>query len=490
MKNLLILCFVVFSPMFLVAQLGAKYDPSVQTTGTLQYFKPKGDLFVGDCIPFFHKDTYYFYWLLDSAHHQSLNGLGGHQWVVSTSKDLKSWEHHPIVLGIDEDWEKSICTGSVVYYKGVFYAFYATRLINAEGKVNEQLSYAISTDGINFRKEQPNPFYTSAPGYSKRDFRDPKVIVDEKTGEFHLFVSSWQENAAMRHAGGCLVHLSSKDLKTWKVLDPILTGQSSVPECPDYFFWKGWYYLLYSDNGNTFYVKSRQPYGPWEEPASQALDEDWNNVVKTAGFVKDRRIAAGWIPSRKNNKDHEHEIFGGHAIFREVLQLPDGTLATKFPEEMVPTTEGPVAFQIKPALHAQSVAKDAVRILAPNGTGGAMIEGIPDRCRITLEITPGSNLEEYGLQLRSDEKADIGYRLNFEPNSGLVSLGNTSIKSVTGLHKPIKVDIVLYDDIIDVCVDGKRCIVNRTPEYRGKQLWLYGKHGKVEFKSVIIKSIR
>ena len=200
---------LIFIHISVQAQLGVRYDPSVQQTTNLQYFKPKGDLFVGDCIPFAHNGTYYYYWLLDSAHHKSLNGLGGHQWALSTSTDLKNWKQYPVVLGIDEEWEKSICTGSVVFYKNIFYAFYATRLINSEGKVNEQLSYATSKDGIHFEKQKPNPFYTSAPGYSKRDFRDPKVVVDEKTGEFHLFVSSWQEGpvlAACRRMPWCTLY--------------------------------------------------------------------------------------------------------------------------------------------------------------------------------------------------------------------------------------------------------------------------------------------
>ena len=310
------------------AQLGVRYDPSVQATTNLQYFKPKGDLFVGDAIPFSRNGVYYYYWLLDSAHHKSLNGLGGHQWALSMSADLKNWKQYPVVLGIDEEWEKSICTGSVVFYKGKYYAFYATRLLN-DGKVNEQLSYAVSADGIHFEKQKPNPFYTSAPGYSQRNFRDPKVFVDPN-GVFHLLVSSELQEPVLRHAAGCLVHLSSKDLKNWTVHEPVLTGQSSVPECPDYFFWKGWYYLVYSDNSNTYYVKSRNPLGPWEEPRYQALNEDWANVVKTALFKGERRIAAAWIPNRQGNQDNNHEIFGGNAIFREVTQEPDGTLDTDF----------------------------------------------------------------------------------------------------------------------------------------------------------------
>jgi len=239
------------------AQLNVNYDPEIQPKDAIQYFTPKGEnLFVGDCIPYFHDGTYYLYWLVDHGHHSALNGLGGHQWTVSTSIDLKHWTHYPISIGIDEDWEKSICTGSVEYYGDKFYAFYATRLIDSLGNVNEQLSYATSSDAIQFNKEKPNPFYTSAPGYNKRDFRDPKVIVD-KSGVFHLFVSSSSElNSSIDENRGCLVHLSSSDLKSWKVNEPILTGQRHVPECPDYFYWNKWYYLVFPSRK---YVLSHVP---------------------------------------------------------------------------------------------------------------------------------------------------------------------------------------------------------------------------------------
>jgi hypothetical protein len=99
MKKLLIIAFIAVS-FSANAQLGVKYDPTVQSTSSMQYFKPKGDLFVGDCIPFSHNGTYYYYWLLDSAHHKSLNGLGGHQWALSTSSDLKHWKQFPLALKI------------------------------------------------------------------------------------------------------------------------------------------------------------------------------------------------------------------------------------------------------------------------------------------------------------------------------------------------------------------------------------------------------
>lgn len=485
MRKISCLFFVIIFCQFAHAQLSVQYAAGLQPTTNLQYFKPVGNnLFVGDCIPFAHNGAYYLYWLLDSAHHSALHGLGGHQWALSISNDLVHWKNYPIAIGIDEEWEKSICTGSVVYANNKFYAFYATRLL-LDGKVNEQLSYAISNDGIHFKKQQPNPFYTFAPGYSKRNFRDPKVIVDAQN-MFHLFVSSSQDSSVIAGNKGCLVHLSSTDLIHWKVNEPILTGQPSVPECPDYFYWKGWYYLVYSDNSNTYYLKSKGAYGPWAEPKFQALNEDWTNVVKTAAFRNDRRIAAAWVPSRLDNKDDNREVFGGNLIFREIFQLADGTLGSKFATELLPAT----GKQIHPVLLHDSSVKVTdnknFTLSATNGICAAHVENIPLNIRLTATIEVLGDNEEYGLYLRSDTKADSGYKLSFSAINSKVSLGNTSINGVAGLRKNITLDIIMKDDIIDVNIDGKRCIVNRVYEQKGNSVWFYVKHGAIRFKSVAI----
>jgi len=488
MKHLLFISLVALG-LQTQAQLGVRYDPTVQPTGSMQYFRPKGsNLFVGDCIPFSLNGTYYYYWLLDSAHHKSLNGLGGHQWALSMSDDLVHWKQYPIVLGIDEAWEKSICTGSVAYYKGKFYAFYATRLL-IDGKVNEQLSYAVSTDGIHFDKQKPNPFYTSAPGYSQRNFRDPKVFVDDG-GEFHLFVASNQDHPVMGMNSGCLVHLSSKDLKTWTVHDPILTGQGSTPECPDYFKWKGWWYLVYSDNSNTSYVKSRMPYGPWEAPKTQALDEDWSNVVKTALFKDDRRIAAAWVPSRSDASDRGHEIFGGNSLFREVTQEPDGTLDTRFPPEMIPACGPAIPLEWGPLSHAKKEGSAAVVLEDGGGVAAARIDHVPQNVRITLRVVPQGLNEELGLVLKADTGADDGYRLTLSANNQTVSLGDTRIEAVSGLFKPFTLDVVIKDGIIDVDIDHRRTIVDRTYQLHGDALWLFAKHGKVRFEDITVSPLK
>jgi len=486
-KILLSIITVIFILSPVNSQINIEYDPGIQRNG-IQYFTPAGgNQFVGDCIPFYHDGTYYLYWLLDEGHHGALNGLGGHQWTVSTTKDLKNWEHHPIVIGIDEDWEKSICTGSVAYDGKKFYAFYATRLINNDGEVNEQLSYATSDDGINFIKQKPNPFYTYAPGYSKRNFRDPKVIID-KEGTFHLFVTSSTNEYTIGEARGALVHLTSKDLKNWDIRDPLIAGQRFEPECPDYFYWKGWYYLIYGQIGDTYYLKSKKPYEPWIYPDTQALIEEWVNVAKTAEFKNGRRILAGWIPSRNENKDFGHELFGGSIVLREIIQLSNGDLATTFPEEVIPPSGATSSYQIIAGENA-AVESHQIIIDAPGNAGGAYMKNVPFDCRITLDIELDGNNDEYGLFLRANDMADDGYKFSLSLNLQTVGLHNTRIYAVRSLNKETKVDIIMKGDFIDVNINNERCIVNRLPEKKGDYLWFYAKQGKVKFKNIKVSPL-
>jgi hypothetical protein len=84
----------------------------------MQYWKPDGAFFVGDCIPFCHDGVYHLFYLLDENHHQGLGGMGGHQWAHATTSDLVHWQHHPLALAIDEEWERSICTGTPYFHDG------------------------------------------------------------------------------------------------------------------------------------------------------------------------------------------------------------------------------------------------------------------------------------------------------------------------------------------------------------------------------------
>lgn len=156
---------------------------------------------------------------------------------------------------------------------------------------------------------------------------------------------------------------------------------------------------------------------------------------------------------------------------------------------MLPKPGKTVPLQLLPDPFTTKTNNENFTITASNGVGAVHYENVSSNCRITLQINPKSSFESYGLILRADEKGANGYNLLFSANDYKVSLGNTTITGVNGLNHAIQVDIIMKDNIIDVCVDNRRCIVNRVIEHNGNNLWLYAKHGNVDFKSIKISGI-
>jgi len=74
----------------------------------MQYWKPEGAYFVGDCMPFWRQGVFHLFYLHDENHHQGLGGLGGHQWAHMSTTDLVHWQQHQLALPIDQEQERSI----------------------------------------------------------------------------------------------------------------------------------------------------------------------------------------------------------------------------------------------------------------------------------------------------------------------------------------------------------------------------------------------
>ncbi|MDF2685702.1 MAG: hypothetical protein K0S55_883, partial [Clostridia bacterium] len=84
-------------------------------------WKPEGiNTGAGDCMPFSHNGIYHIFYLFDRRSHGSKWGFGAHQWAHISTSDLNKWTVHPMAISIDEQYEASICTGSVFYNEGKF----------------------------------------------------------------------------------------------------------------------------------------------------------------------------------------------------------------------------------------------------------------------------------------------------------------------------------------------------------------------------------
>jgi hypothetical protein len=452
----------------------------------VQYYRPGGPFFVGDCMPFFHEGTFHLYYLLDENHHQAKGGLGAHQWAHASTRDLVHWEHHPLAIGITEEREGSICTGSTFYHDGVFYGYYATRILDR----TQHLSLATSRDGIHFEKQWPNPFASPPQGYSPYDYRDPCVFRNEQTGLFHLLVTASLEPYALHKRGGCLAHLVSPDLDHLELREPFLIpGYPGAPECPDYFHWRGWYYLIFSHAGIARYRMSRHPYGPWLRPAEDTFDGTMARVLKTAAFTGDRRIGVAFLGTRQDDRDSGRMQYAGNTIFREVTQQADGTLRTSWPAEMVPPGGMPLALSCAALTPHAEVRPQSIHLAAGEGLEAAMLQNVPHQARLSMRVRPGHDTATFGLRLRGAGAFESGYDLCFRPYEHRVELFDASLVSVEGLDQPFDLDVILAGDIIDICIAGQRTMVNRCPELQGDRLFLYAQNGQVTLEDIEIRTL-
>ena len=432
---------------------------------SLQYWRPPNNYFVGDGLPFYQDGVFHFAYLLDKGHHGAKGGYGAHQWAQATSTDLKNWTHQPFILPITDQWEGSICTGSVFYHDGTYYAFYATRAVadvaapNGQTYAGEFVGYATSSDGIHFTKQQPNPLIVlpADEGYSRAG-RDPVVFQDERDGLFHIYITSNYKGS------GCWAHLTSKDLKEWKRELPVLAGGGD-PECPDWFKWCDTYYLIVNW-GNGFYRTSKSPTGPWEKPeASDILMPGVPRVPKTAAYHDGRRIICGW--TNENG-------FGGHAVFHELIRHPDGTLGEKFVPEMIPQTGEPM-IDLKNSVDRKK-----------------SFENLPEnyRLQVVLKFDPQKIDTMKPLRLIYHRDASNQDAVSLSPAEKVVSLAKTRLEQVDLASGTVSIDLIVKGRIIDLCINEKRTITGLVPEFPVRELILDNSQGEYDIQSFVVSPLK
>ncbi len=450
-----------------------------------QYWRPRGhNVHAGDCMPFFHDGRFHLFYLFDRRHHRSKWGLGAHQWAHASTTDLRQWEHHPLAVAITDPIEGSICTGSTFFHEGTYYAFYAIRMSDGSAA---QLCAATSRDGIHFTKQPPlatlKAPYVSGPG------RDPVVFRNPKTGLFHMLVTTELAEPPLPRRGGCLAQLVSSDLSTWEQREPfIVPGYPGQPECPDYFFWNGWYYLVFSNNGVARYRMSREPLGPWHRPKVDVFDGPQASVMKTAAFSGGRRLGAAFLGDGG---------YGGDVVFREILQHRDGTLGTRWPAELEPEATEPVALEFNGLTDGVAGDRQSVKLSAAGGLAVARVAGAADEYILHARVRLATGTGNFGLRWTDDTSA--GQELRFEPArekagfrgadaSSVDEAEHSSIYGVAGLDQPFEFELVVKRNLVDLCVDGRRTLVARLA-VDGPKLAFFAHNADVTYEQIQLRPL-
>ncbi len=123
---------------------------------------------------------------------------------------------------------------------------------------------------------------------------------------------------------------------------------------------------------------------------------------------------------------------------------------------------------------------------------------MPHDARIAFKILPGLAATYFGVRLGGSADGQHGYELRFAAHEQTVhifavdnprTLNYRAITHVVGLDEPFNVDIVLYGDIVDICVDNRRCLCTRLPERWGDTLAFFSETGDVTFDGITVCSL-
>lgn len=384
-----------------------------------------------------------------------------------------------MAIPITEQWEGSICTGSVVCEHGMWYAFYALRMSDGSPA---RLSWSVSDDGVHFRKSGRT--FTLSDPYEPVSARDPLVFKDD-SGLYHMLVTTSlirpaDDSETLPLNPGCLAHLVSSNLCDWQQREPFLVpGYSDQPECPDLFALNDWYYLIFSNYGAARYRKSRSPFGPWQKPAVDLIDGPAYRVPKTARFLlpDEKIIAVGFLAEQAGE-------YAGSAVFRELYKKPNGDLASRFLEPIMPQPHGTPRW-LPP-------------VTVDGGSGWRFVDfPLPQESfRLSFIASPLQPFSNYGIFF-DHATTQQGWELRFEPDHAKAGFHRSnerfyiederqSLYGLPDLNQPVQVDLICRDRIFDLMINGERTMVLRLDKPAGgySRLGFFAMAGAVEFRDI------
>jgi hypothetical protein len=399
-----------------------------------QYWAPNGhNAWAGDAMLTADGERLHVFWLTDRRLHGSKYGCGGCSFAHASTTDLRAWQFHPLAYPLTEYWEAANGTGCMVVHEGVHHLFanvLSERLGLEETHPNGP-HLAISRDGINYEKQGR----VNLPG-------EPGIIRDEQ-GVYHAISVS-------RHADGVWrsTRYESADLREWRVADAEFLPAPGWPpsrtvfssECFNWFRLGDWYYII---GGRTGFWRARRALGPYRA-VGEADGPQWDIydglMVPQVAVWNGRAIMAGWLALN----DHD---WGGHVVFRELRQRPDGNLELRRLPELEPRE--PAGRIRMPIDLRDGRGQFSLRI------GGTL----DDAEGLELRLDPPARTAQWRTP-RAGGRADDATAMPFEA-------GDFAILNVEGLDEPFALDIVLHWDeksdstIIDAQIGERRTMVTR-----------------------------
>jgi len=384
------------------------------------FYQPS-EAWVGDVIPFFHKGTYYLYYLHDPRKVPD-RFAENTTWHLVTTDDFVHFDYKGISLfpgGLDKS-NRDIFTGSVIQdANGRFHAFYTgfNENIQVDGRPIQVVMKAVSDDLLSWQTEEDFILRPDQSRYGLYDWRDPYVFWNDRDQSYWMLVTTRLKDYPLKQ-GGCIGLCKSIDLRNWQYCDAFYNPTMyETLECPEVFQEGEWWYLVFStftDRFTTHYRMARDLAGPWVIPEQDTFDARACYAIKTASDGL-KRFGFGWIPTKSGFSDWGQWDWGGTLVIHEIFADPDsGILKVRKPESYSISTPAKSVLELASVSHCIVERVGPKVILKTENMGGALLAEINSDFRFACKLdilTPNSG---FGLAIHTDKNFEDGYFFKFD----------------------------------------------------------------------------
>jgi beta-fructofuranosidase len=466
------------------------------------FYKPD-NAWSADFIPFYENGRFHLFYLLD------WRDRGGHgegtPWYQLSTQDLVHFTEHGCMLarGSESEQDLYVFTGSVLRAEGQYHIFYTGHNphLRTAGQPEQAVMHAISDDLLTWQKVPEDSFFAPTDGYEPHDWRDPFVFWNEDEQEYWMLLAARLQNGPSRQRG-CTALCVSKDLKHWKVRDPLWSpALYFTHECPDLFRMGDWWYLIFSEFSDahlTRYRMSRTLHGPWLAPTDDAFDTRAYYAAKSASDGE-RRFLFGWNPTREGETDEGRWQWGGNLVVHEIVQQPDGTLTTKVPPEVASQFTQSHTLTVAPQMGNWHVTQETLQVKAPDHFAWCRLGEMPATCRLDATITFAPETAAVGLVLRADANLDHYYQVRLEPSRQRLVFdrwprpGDQPVMLERPLKleagQPIHLQIFADGTIFEIYVDDKVALSTRGYAHITGDCGVYVNQGAASFSGLSMNTL-
>ena len=403
---------------------------------------------------------------------------GAMYWGHLSSSDMIKWQHRPIALAPDADYDVSCFSGSAIIQKDKLMLVYTS---HDENRIPKEMQFlAESEDGVQFEKSTANPVLRQPPAGSGYDFRDPKVWAH---GDSWYMVLGNSQNGH-----GRVLLYRSKDLIHWQDVGPALASNGSYGhmwECPDIYQLGDHFILAFSPidspiSRNTLVIGDFDyETGCFNPIAYQEADYGEAFYAMQSMQVPDgRRVMIAWMEKWRDAYVTASEGWVGAMTLMREMKLENGHVMIRPVREMAELRQKQIVsgkYYVEPQKqgYLKNVRGKALEII------------------IDLQFTD-EGCQQGGLRMRTSDDARQETLVYYDCNrhsvvcdrshSGPGSVAETFAPVELGQNKIVSLQIFIDHSSIEVFINnGEAVITNRIyPDPDSTAYELYAVGGSME----------